>query len=90
MPVSRLLAIPIATTNGVYTPSVYVCRALLAEKACLAVHDPRVSSEAISLAFTSDAGEEELLVRLKHLCSAAVENCVAAAAMCGGCEVCGG
>ena len=37
-----------------------------------------------------DAGEEELLVRLEHLCSAAVENCVAAAAICGGCEVCGG
>ena len=34
---------------------------LLAEKAQLSVHDPRVSQEAISLAFTGDGGDEQLL-----------------------------
>jgi len=43
------------------TVAVDVCKALLAEKAVLAVHDPRVSSEAIGLAFTGDDGAEKLV-----------------------------
>jgi len=38
-----------------------VCKVLLAERAQLSVHDPRVSSEAIGMSFTDQSGAEQLL-----------------------------
>ena len=49
------------TSDTRFSVAIDVCRALLAEKAHLAVHDPRVSSEAVGVAFTGEAGTEELL-----------------------------
>ena len=41
------------------TVAIDICKALIAEKAQLSVHDPRVSSEAINMAFTGDDGSEK-------------------------------
>ena len=49
------------TSDIRFSASIDVCKTLLAEKAVLCVHDPRVSSEAIGLSFTDDAGAEKLL-----------------------------
>jgi len=49
------------TSDVRHTPALDVCKALLAERAALAIHDPRVSSEAIGVAFTDAAGHEQHL-----------------------------
>ena len=49
------------TSDVRFTAAIDVCKTLLAEKALLAVHDPRVSSEAIGLSFTGTDGAEKLI-----------------------------
>jgi UDPglucose 6-dehydrogenase len=49
------------TSDTRQSVAIDVCKALLAEQAKLAVHDPRVSSEAVSLAFTDVQGNEEVV-----------------------------
>ena len=41
------------------TPAIDICRALLAEKAQLAMYDPRVAEQAIQVALTSADGQEQ-------------------------------
>jgi len=49
------------TSDTRHSVAIDVCKVLLAEKAKLCVHDPRVSSEAIGLSFTDESGAEQLL-----------------------------
>jgi len=46
------------TSDSRYSCAIDVCKALLAEKAQLQIHDPRVSNEAIAVSFTDEAGAE--------------------------------
>ena len=45
------------TSDVRFTASIDVCRALLAERASLTIHDPRVSKEAMQVALTTEGGE---------------------------------
>ena len=49
------------TSDTRQSVAIDVCRFLLAEKATLSVHDPRVSSEAIGITFSGVRGAEELV-----------------------------